>query len=52
MVIGDTLERNRRFYPDRMAITHGKTRIIHKEFTWPVAFGGGRWQLLQNGEEI
>ena len=33
MVIGDTLERNRRFYPDRMAVTDGKRRISHKEFT-------------------
>ena len=33
MVIGDTLERNRRFYPDRMALTDGTLRISHKEFT-------------------
>lgn len=32
MIIGDTLERNRRFYPDRLAITDGKTRVTHKEF--------------------
>lgn len=33
MIIGDTLERNRRFYPNRMAVTDGKRSITHKEFS-------------------
>lgn len=33
MIIGDTLEKNRRFYPDRLAVTDGKRRITYREFT-------------------
>ena len=33
MIIGETLERNERFYPDRIAITDGEKKITHKEFT-------------------
>lgn len=33
MVLGDTLERNRRFYPDRMAVTDGRRKVTHGEFT-------------------
>jgi len=32
MIIGDTLEKNRRFYPDRMAVTDGRKRLTYREF--------------------
>jgi long-chain acyl-CoA synthetase len=32
VIIGDTLERNRRFYPDRMAVTDGRKRLSYREF--------------------
>ena len=32
MIIGDTLGKNRRFYPDRMAVTDGRKRLTYREF--------------------
>lgn len=64
MIIGDTLERNRRFYPNRMAVTDGKRKVTHKEFTdnvfrlmnalfdWKLARGDRVACLLSNIPEI
>lgn len=36
MVIGETLERNRRLYPERVAITDGRKQVTYKEFVGKV----------------